>query len=238
MNHGILALIIAVAICCLAHAAEPVTRPWIDENVPTLFIIGNSTVRNRLPLVGWVDPIRDFFDLQRIHIENDAMAGRSSRTFVTEGRWEAVRAKLHKGDFVLMQFGHNDTKAPISMGRYSLAGLGDETEQGVDPKTKKEIQIHTFGWYMRKMIGETLAGSGRRRSCCRRCRGANGRMERSFAESGTTARAAEIAKTMGVAFIDLNGLIADRYDVVGQPTNLRRFISRAITRIPTSRVQS
>ncbi|HEX4054259.1 MAG TPA: rhamnogalacturonan acetylesterase [Tepidisphaeraceae bacterium] len=217
LNHGILALIIAVAICCLAHAAKPVTRPWIDENVPTLFIIGDSTVRNRLPLVGWGDPIRDFFDLQRIHIENDAMAGRSSRTFVTEGRWEAVRAKLHKGDFVLMQFGHNDTKAPISMGRYSLAGLGDETEQGVDPKTKKEIQIHTFGWYMRKMIGETLAGGATPivLSPVPRCKWEDGKIVRG--EAGHGPWAAEIAKTMGVAFIDLNGLIADRYDVVGQP---------------------
>lgn len=210
-------LVLILAVACLAQAAEPVTRPSIDESVPTLFIVGDSTVKNRLPLVGWGDPIGDFFDLDRIHIENDAMAGRSSRTFVTEGRWEAVRAKLRKGDFVLMQFGHNDTKAPISADRYSLAGLGDETEQAVDPKTKKEIQIHTFGWYMRKMIGEALAGGATPivLSPVPRCKWTGGKIVRGEADHGPWA--AEVAGATGVAFVDLNGLIADRYDPVGQP---------------------
>ncbi len=166
-----------LAVICLVQAGTPVTWPSGDAGVPTLFIIGDSTVKNRLPLVGWGDPIRDFFDLNRIHVENDAIAGRSSRTFVTEGRWEAVRGKLRKGDFVLMQFGHNDTKAAISADRYSLPGLGEETEDAVDAKTKKAIQIHTFGWYMRKMIGEAET-RGLRRSCFRRCLGVNGRRGR------------------------------------------------------------
>src|ERR1700722_650427 len=203
-----------LAVICLVQAGMPVTRPSGDAGVPTLFIIGDSTVKNRLPLVGWGDPIRDFFDLNRIHVENDAIAGRSSRTFVTEGRWEAVRAKLHKGDFVLMQFGHNDTKAAISADRYSLPGLGKETEDAVDSKTKMAIQIHTFGWYMRKMIGEAESAGATPivLSPVPRCKWAEGRIGRGGGGAGGWAR--DVAESNGAAFIDLNGLIADRYDPV------------------------
>src|ERR1041384_4593852 len=81
--------------------------------VPTLFIIGDSTVKNGSGkgdggLWGWGDWIRPYFDSTKIKIENRAIGGRSSRTFLTEGRWDKVLADLKSGDFVLMQFGHND----------------------------------------------------------------------------------------------------------------------------------
>jgi lysophospholipase L1-like esterase len=194
-----------------ATTSQPTTRA-----LPILFIIGDSTVKNHGNIQGWGDPIADYFDHKKIVVENDAAAGRSSRTFISEGRWEAVRAKLQQGDFVMMQFGHNDTKAPISAMRYSLAGLGDETEESVDPKTKEKIVIHTYGWYMRKMITESLAAGAEPivLSSVPRCKWAQGKIVRG--EEDHCKWAGQAAQAARVPFIPLNDLIADRYDPAGQ----------------------
>ena len=80
-----------------------------DSPLPTLYIIGDSTVKNHTTgLEGWGDPIARYFDPAIIRVENDALGGRSSRTYLTEGVWQKVLDKIKAGDFVLMQFGHND----------------------------------------------------------------------------------------------------------------------------------
>ncbi len=209
---------VLITICLGESRGANASPPSTQRDMPALFIIGDSTVKNHGKVIqGWGDPIAAFFDRTRIVVENDAWAGRSSRTFVTEGLWEKVHAKLRKGDFVLMQFGHNDTKAPISANRYSLPGLGEETEDAVDPKTKQPIVIHTYGWYMRKMIGEALTSRAEPivLSPVPRCKWANGKIVRGEENHGQWA--AEVATAAGVPFIDLNGLIADRYDPIGQP---------------------
>ena len=127
---------------------------------PTLWIIGDSTVKNSADgQLGWGDPIRDFFDVTRIRVENRARGGRSSRTFQTEGLWDQVVAELKPGDFVLMQFGHNDGGAinDESRARGSLPGLGNEFEPIENQVTKKTESVHTFGWYMRKFVSDTKA---------------------------------------------------------------------------------
>jgi rhamnogalacturonan acetylesterase len=214
-------LIFFAASTSLHADAPPSSRPapqaqLSNPQLPTLFIVGDSTVKNRLPLVGWGDPIADFFDLSRINVENHAMAGRSSRTFIAEGRWEAVRSKLKKGDFVLIQFGHNDSKMKLSMDRYSLPGLGEETEDAVDSKTHEKIVIHTFGFYMRRMIAETLAAGATPvvLSPVPRSKWADGKIVRG--EENHAAWDAEIAKAAGVSYIDLNAIIADVYDPIGK----------------------
>ena len=95
----------ATVICMfsLALAAPPAA------NKPTLFIVSDSTVHNGTRgQQGWGDPLIDRFDHDKITVENRAIGGRSSRTFQTEGRWDAVLKKAKRGDFVLIQMGHND----------------------------------------------------------------------------------------------------------------------------------
>jgi lysophospholipase L1-like esterase len=209
-------LILLVVSTPLRADAPSASRPAPNPQLPTLFIVGDSTVKNRLPLVGWGDPIADFFDLGRINVENHAMAGRSSRTFIAEGRWETVRSKLKKGDFVLIQFGHNDSKMKLSMDRYSLPGLGEETEDAVDSKTHEKIVIHTFGFYMKRMIAETLAAGAMPvvLSPVPRCKWADGKIVRG--EENHAAWDAEIAKAADVSYIDLNAIIANVYDPIGK----------------------
>jgi hypothetical protein len=57
---------------------------------------------------GWGTFIAGYFDSARLIVSNQAMAGRSTRTFTSEGRWTRVMSTLKKGDFVMMQFGHNE----------------------------------------------------------------------------------------------------------------------------------
>jgi rhamnogalacturonan acetylesterase len=83
-------------------------------NKPVLYIIGDSTVKNGdgtggNSQWGWGTLIGSFFDTNRLSVRNHAIGGRSSRTFITDGRWDAILKTLTKGDYVIMQFGHNDS---------------------------------------------------------------------------------------------------------------------------------
>lgn len=102
---------------------------------------------------GWGSVIADEFDLNKISVENCAMAGRSARTFLDEGRWDKVYHALQPGDFVLIQFGHNDA-GEINTGkaRAELPGSGEESKVFLMEKTGKYQVIYTFGWYLRKFI--------------------------------------------------------------------------------------
>ena len=74
-------------------------------------MIGDSTMceydAKRAPLTGWGMPFKDYFDSSVI-IDNRARGGRSTRTFISENRWQPIADSLNEGDYVLIQFGHND----------------------------------------------------------------------------------------------------------------------------------
>jgi rhamnogalacturonan acetylesterase len=145
---GLTALVLTVS------AAAPAA------DTPTLFLVGDSTVKNGTKgQQGWGEPLVNLFDPAKVKVENHAIGGRSSRTFRTEGRWERVLAAAKPGDFVLIQFGHNDG-GPLddaARARGSIRGTGDETKEIDNPITKKKEVVHTFGWYMRQYISEAKA---------------------------------------------------------------------------------
>jgi lysophospholipase L1-like esterase len=132
----------------------------LNPALPTVFIVGDSTARNGADL-GWGDHFAPFFDTTRINVANRAMAGRSSRTYLNEGRWAAVLAQMKAGDYVLLQMGHNDGgDLDGAKPRGSLKGIGEETKdlpQTAGPLAGTTETIHTYGWYMRKYIDETKA---------------------------------------------------------------------------------
>lgn len=76
-----------------------------------VYLIGDSTMclyePNRAPLTGWGMPFVNFFD-SSVVIDNRARGGRSTRTFISERRWQPIADSLQEGDYVLVQFGHND----------------------------------------------------------------------------------------------------------------------------------
>ncbi len=80
-----------------------------------LYLIGDSTMSDKRdpelnPETGWGQVLPQFFN-DHISIENHAVNGRSTKSFIDEGRWQKVYQKLQEGDYVFIQFGHNDQKA-------------------------------------------------------------------------------------------------------------------------------
>jgi rhamnogalacturonan acetylesterase len=136
-----------------ASRKDPVLR---YANLPTLFVVGDSTVKNHGEGWGWGDLVAPYFDLKRINVVNWAMGGRSSRSFIEEGRWTKVLAQMKKGDYVLVQFGHNDQR-PITSPRGSILADGPQTEQATLEGTDKVVTVHTYGWYMRQYIADARA---------------------------------------------------------------------------------
>lgn len=62
------------------------------------------------PETGWGEQLQSFFDETKVRVENHAQNGRSTRSFIVENRWQAIVDKLKEGDYVFIQFGHNDSK--------------------------------------------------------------------------------------------------------------------------------
>jgi len=85
----------------------------------TIYTIGDSTMADKIkpnenPETGWCQVLPSFFDLNTIIIDNRAVNGRSTKSFIKEKRWDSVYNSLKKGDFVFIQFGHNDAKVADS----------------------------------------------------------------------------------------------------------------------------
>lgn len=84
---------------------------FAEEPKITVYLIGDSTLsikeKKNYPETGWGMPFTQFFD-ENVKIDNRAMNGRSTRSFIEEKRWEPVVSSLKKGDYVFVQFGHND----------------------------------------------------------------------------------------------------------------------------------
>ncbi|MDP2058510.1 MAG: GDSL-type esterase/lipase family protein, partial [Flavobacteriaceae bacterium] len=193
------------------------TNPIINFPVKKrVFVIGDSTVANgNDTIVGWGKELPAWFDSSRVIIVNKARGGRSSRTFHTEGLWNEILPQLKKGDYVLMQFGHNDGARPdAEKFRGSLRGIGDETQEITKPDGTKET-VHTYGWYMKKYILETQAKGAVPvvLSMIPRNIWKDGKVERASEMYGKWAR--EVAESSGAFFIDLNELVAEKYEEMG-----------------------
>jgi lysophospholipase L1-like esterase len=205
--------------------------PELDaKDKPVVYTIGDSTVKNGRGdgsggLWGWGDPFALFFDTAKVRVENDALGGTSSRTFQTKGLWEAVRSKLKKGDYVLMQFGHNDGSAlnDSSRARGTIKGIGEESEEIGNILTKEHETVHSYGWYLRKVVRETKA------------KGAipviitpiprndweNGKIKRT--PESYPQWALEVAKQEKIQAVDLNKLMSDKLDTYGEARVTGRF---------------
>src|ERR1700743_3208558 len=83
------------------------TRQVLNPKLPTIFIVGDSTAKNGADL-GWGDHFAHYFDLTKVNVAHRAIAGRSARSYMNEGAWDKVMAELKPGDYVLLQWGHND----------------------------------------------------------------------------------------------------------------------------------
>ena len=218
----ILALLIFAAGICLGQelsATSPSPERAVNPSLPTIFVVGDSTAKNNANGgLGWADPFINYFDARTVNVLNRARGGRSSRTYITEGLWDKVMSELKKGDFVLIQFGHNDGgKINDELrARGSLPGIGEETQEIDNLQTKQHEVVHTYGWYMRKIIADVKSKGATPIVLSLTVRNIwkDGHVERGSGRFGEWA--AQIAKSQNVEFIDLTTIIANRYEQMGQ----------------------
>jgi lysophospholipase L1-like esterase len=99
-------------VAILAFMLLSVEAQAREKKVVTIFLAGDSTMAEKLatkrPETGWGEFLQAAFDESRVKVENHAKNGRSTRTFIAEGLWQEILVKLKKGDYVFIQFGHND----------------------------------------------------------------------------------------------------------------------------------
>ncbi|TMI64518.1 MAG: rhamnogalacturonan acetylesterase [Bacteroidetes bacterium] len=195
----------------------------LKKEKPVFYIIGDSTVKNgdgtgKNNQMGWGTVIPPFFDTTKISVRNHAIGGRSSRTFITEGRWNKILETLKKGDYVIMQFGHNDA-SPLddtARARGVIKGIGEDSTEIWNPIRKIKEVVHTYGWYMRKYVRETKAKGAIPIICSLvpRNNWKDNKVGRSNDSWALWAK--QVAEQEGAFYIELNGLVADKYDAMGQ----------------------
>ena len=202
----------------------PVVQVTREKGKPVVFITGDSTVKNKDSdkdgMWGWGSQAYTVFDQNKVTCVNVAKAGRSTRSYVREGRWEQVYNTLQPGDFVLLQFGHND-----------ICPVADAKERGVIPGTADTCHVYkmekdgryevvySFGWYLRKMIDDCREKGATPIlvSLTPRNEWPHGKVERRNDSYGKWYR--EVVEQTGVDFLDVHNISADFLD--------RKFASKS-----------
>ena len=217
-------------------AAAPVTR-----GPARVFIAGDSTAATYTATdknqQGWGALLQGYFDPAKLLVVNAARGGRSSRTFITEGHWEKMLADVRAGDFVIIQFGHNDAGAlnqeppgstrPLRA-RGTIPGIGNESEEIDNVVTGKHETVYSFGWYLRKMISDTRSRGATPilMTLTRTNSWKEGRIE---CPSDTYRRWDWLtAQNEKVAFVDLSRITADRYQREGADAVTAQFINDTV----------
>ena len=183
---------------------------------PRVFFTGDSTVKNADKeddgMWGWASQAATVFDESKITLVNAARAGRSTRSFIREGLWDKVYNSLQPGDFVTIQFGHND-----------ICPITDAKARGVIPGTKDTLHVYqmdngsyevvySFGWYLKKMIDDTREKGATPIlvSLTPRNEWPGGKIERRDDSYGRWYR--EVVEETGVEFVDMHNISADALD--------------------------
>lgn len=210
-----------------------------QKSKPMVFLCGDSTGKNADEdpngMWGWGSQGYTVFDSTKCVFQNQAKAGRSTRTYIDEGLWDEVYNSLEPGDVVLIQFGHND-----------IGGIKDGKERGVLATAKDSCGvyhmessgiykvIYSYGWYLKKMIrdaeekgaipillsltprNEWHEGKGNSRGFIYPVQEKKGKfyIERRNETYGSWCRA--VAKETGCQFIDVHNITANALDKMGK----------------------
>jgi pectinesterase len=149
MKKAMIFSILVAAVCLFTAATK--------DHTTTIFVIGDSTAAKKDTTGGkvergWAMMLQNCFDPDYIVVDNHAVNGRSSKSFIDEGRWDKVLEKIKPGDYVIIQFGHNDEKSqparhtdPGSTFDYNLAKFVRETrEHGGIPVLMNSVVRRNF----------------------------------------------------------------------------------------------
>ena len=200
---------------------KPLTLPAVavkrETGKPVVFFTGDSTVKNEDKdddgMWGWASQAYTVFNPKKITCMNSARAGRSTRTFLNEGLWDRVYNSLQPGDFVLIQFGHNDI-GPIDdkKMRGVIPGTSDSTKVFRMKDSGKYELVYTFGWYLKKFIQDVREKGATPIlvTITPRNEWKDGKIERRNDTYGKWYR--EVAEQTGTELVDLHNITADYLD--------------------------
>ncbi len=163
------------------------------ETITKLFTIGDSTMAENMrvdedpgdPGRGWVEALQPYFDETRLVIENYAVSGRSTKSFIDEGRWDKVLNLLRPGDILLVQFGHNDEKKA-------------DAKRYTDPETTFKANLERFVNEAREKGAVPILAT----PVVRRLFQSDGTLRDTHAPY--TAAMKEVAQALDVPLVDMN----------------------------------
>jgi lysophospholipase L1-like esterase len=146
-----------------SHASAQSAPAATATQHPALFLIGDSIVHTGTGTGetgpwGWGAEFIPMFDPAKIHVYNEGLGGRSSRGYIQEAAWAKIVDQLQPGDWVIVQFGHNDAANSQNYpDRTTLKGNGDEVQEIESPVTHQKETIHSYGWYLRQYFADAKA---------------------------------------------------------------------------------
>jgi lysophospholipase L1-like esterase len=186
----------------LFHSCRSMDEPF------TIYTIGDSTMADKkpegYPETGWCQVLASYLD-ESVTVENHARNGRSSKSFVEEGRWQVVLDSLQPGDYVFVQFGHNDQKEYDST-RYTTP-FGTYTEN-----------LESFVKQSREKGAHPILLT----SIVRRKFGDDGQLVDTHGNYPEAAR--QVAKQMKVPLIDLQKLTEDWLNSLGDEASKEMYL--------------
>ena len=204
---------------------DKVTPQRIDQNrkkgKPVVFTCGDSTMKNTDKdedgMWGWGAVAETVFDTKKCTVINAGMAGRSTRTFLDEGRWEKVYNSIEPGDYVLIQFGHNDIGGIDRDKERGVIASADDTCHVYRLQSNGQYKvIYSYGWYLKKFIQDVREKGGTPilLTLTPRNEWPGGKVERRNNTYGKWCR--QVADETGVALVDVHNITADALDKMGQ----------------------
>ena len=230
-NRSKLVLLLAVAfIFCSAFRA--------DKPAVTIFMIGDSTMTNKKldggnPERGWGMVLPGFFS-EDIKIDNHAANGRSSKSFISEGRWAKVISKVKKGDYVFIQFGHNDEKADSTRHTEPGTTFDDNLRRYVnETRTKGGIPVLFNSIVRRNFVQPQDASIAKD---VRRTPGETKQPKEGTVLFDTHGAYLDsprnVAKELGVVFIDMNKITHDLVEGLGPVESKKLFMFVEPNQVP------
>ncbi|HEY4186534.1 MAG TPA: rhamnogalacturonan acetylesterase [Polyangia bacterium] len=186
------------------------------SKTPTVYVIGDSTASvyasNLYPRMGWAQPLQDYFAAACATIQDKALSGRSSKSFYDEGAWTPIRNALRAGDFVLIQFGHNDEKS-------------DDATLFTDPFT-------TYEQYLSKYLDDTQAKGATPilLTSINRNEWSGGKLKDTHGDYPVAMR--QLAQSRQISLVDTTALTKTYFERIGQSATTMLFMDLTAGQFP------
>lgn len=227
-----------------------------DNSIPTIFMIGDSTMANKVltggnPERGWGQMLPGFLS-DEIRVDNHAVNGRSSKSFIDEGRWDKVLGLMKKGDYLFIQFGHNDEKADSARHTDANGGSFDRNlkrfvlearAKGATPVLFNSIVRRHFGTTEGGVVAQAISQDDVRKGAGddggQPMLNGNAESARLIDTHGAYLDSPRnVARELGVPFIDLNRLTHELVEGMGPEASKQLFMwvpAHTIAAMPNGR---